>query len=416
MQYHSLKQFARVLFFLGIFLLPGTRGLSQIEPADTVTRAQLEAFKQKAEDMYYDLENEFLKILTPGISERDLRIAVKGAKKLFSRNAQIKDKFESGTKEKQYDGYRYFETLRHQLDSFYSISKRWELKSNPGFIDTKLTSIVTDSSGRDIPYRLYKTQFRFVETCIVTHKETKEGSSKIKRHYNQEFKQTKALDVHLRKFPNSQWGILFYGISIIPDTLTKEPGVVSVIPDTIKQWLDSIAIKPGEARSIASVKIPEIQPAGVRDTTPVIIAPPITMVYQDYQPARLHHYLTLGLGHLHIGNTKQRSISYLYFIPATLAFGVSVYFKIESDALYKEHLEATTLQKLDEKYAKANRANHRFLGTLGLGALIWLGSDLHLFFKDKKQRRLEEEKKLTLSPYFLPLDRGYVGITSKISF
>ncbi|KGE85817.1 MAG: hypothetical protein ACE362_02985 [Phaeodactylibacter xiamenensis] len=137
--------------------------------------------------------------------------------------------------------------------------------------------------------------------------------------------------------------------------------------------------KKGECKDIKSGECPP--PLGVCDSSIV------------YTPVPAWTYLVPGKGWDHFA-AKERKVKPWHFITGITAagFGYGVFKKIRSNRSYNKHLDATTLRELDIEYKAANNDHHDFLIATGAAALVWLTNDLLIFKKDRKQKRLFDER------------------------
>ena len=405
----------RCLFLFTALITLAVSGFTQ-QSEDELTTSEIDLFNQEALEMYYSLEGRILLILTPEIGARDLKIAISNAKKLFSNTGKIQDRLFFDDEPETYDSYQYFEILRNQFRTYYDIDKRWALKSKPNFRKA-VTGVFTDTSGAMIQYPVYKTHIRFTESCILTNKAGSLADELVKakdKHYNLNYAMDKEIEVELRKFPDRQWNILFSKINVLPDSLSGN-GEVSELTSDVKKYLDNLKATP--LPSIVMVDPPAEQSASKRIRLSIIEGTPQDRPPQSYQPIGIQHLLVPGLGHHKIGRKKDSVHSYLYFIPSVLAFSTAGFFKLRSDNFYQKHLHASTLEALDKNYPKANENHQRFLIALGAGALIWIASDVHLVIKNKKQKKLEQQRSLSISPYFeTSFYSNHVGISTRVEF
>jgi hypothetical protein len=112
-----------------------------------------------------------------------------------------------------------------------------------------------------------------------------------------------------------------------------------------------------------------------------------------YRRVPILHYLPPGMGFQHF-SIRDPKVKLWYFITgaAATSLGVGIYKKIESRRYYDQHLAATTLERLDSDYEKANSRHHEFLIYTGASMLIWGATNTLVFIKDQQNKKLFETR------------------------
>ena len=420
-----------LIFFL-LLLLNSTQGFGQRTNIHGLDTTELRQFEKRAIKMFERYENYLVNILDKNASDRDRLYSINRATALFNRGADIQDDFMTPTIPKTMKRDPYFAQLNLMGKNSINISKNMK-RSDEVELDfvSGPTSLGVNIEDRKNQFTIYKGELSFSEYFALSDTIGALGNLSANNVTSRGKKMIKKIELEIRRNLEGHWKIFISGIDVIKKgnvdykdrrKETKKGGEL-----TTKEKVEENNLGEIDDEAIAEIlNDPGLTPKEREEIKIAIDSASTEIVVKKlppYRGATLLDYAIPGKGHLKYNRGFKRYGTAAIYFGATLACVVpATYYKIRSKRNYDRHLRTSTFRELDIFYDLANEDHHRFLYFSAGAILIATANAVHLFVKDRKQKRrykkenifekysniqlqpklntLEKSGELTLSFYF----------------